>query len=259
MIMAGGINTIRLYEGYRPGYKALVEVGGRPAVCYPLDALRGSRYVREICIVGSREHLADVATGPAVFVAPGETLLESIIAGLRRLRHQALVLATTADLPLVSAEIVDRFIAACATTPVTWDVNVLVSVVPREAFAGSYGRVQKIMARFRDGTYCHGNAMLVQPALIDETAAMARINAVYAGRKSVWRSALAFGPWVGLAYFLGVHLLHGLTMAQMAAIASRRFRLGVVPVPVPQPELALDMDEPEDYRLVTDILTQTRA
>jgi hypothetical protein len=45
----------------------------------------------------------------------------------------------------------------------------------------------------------------------------------------------------------------------MAAIASRRFRLGVVPVPVPQPELALDMDEPEDYRLVTDILTQTRA
>jgi hypothetical protein len=54
-------------------------------------------------------------------------------------------------------------------------------------------------------------------------------NAVHAGRKSVWRSALAFGPIVS---------------------ASCRCR---------NPELALNVDEPADCRLVTDIFTQTAS
>ncbi len=258
MVMAGGVNTIPLYEGYRPGYKALVEIGGRPAIQYPLAALRRSRYVGEICVVGSQDHLADAVADPAiVFVPPGETLLGSIVAGLQRLRHHPLVLATTADLPLITAEILDGFIDACTAAPVAQDVNIYVSVVPKGAFTGAYARVEKIMAHFRDGIYCHGNAMLVQPAMLDNAAAMARINAVYAGRKGVLRSALALGARVGLAFVVGVHLLHLLTMAQMAAIASRRFHVGMVPVPIPHPELSLDMDEPADYRLLTEILTQT--
>ena len=260
MVMAGGVNTIPLYEGYRPGYKALVEIGGRPAIQYPLAALRRSRHVREICVVGSRDHLADAVDDPAiVFVPPGETLLDSIVAGLHRLRNHSLVLATTADLPLISTEILDGFVEACAATPVARDVNIFVSVVPRGAFAGAYARVEKIMAHFRDGTYCHGNVMLVPPALLDNAAAMARINAVYAGRKGALRSALALGAQVGLAFAVGVHLLHLLTMAQMAAVASRRFHIGIVPVPIPHPELSLDMDEPADYRLITEILTQTNT
>ncbi len=257
MVMAGGVNTIPLYEGYRPGHKALVEIGGQPAIRYPLAALRRSRYVREICIVGSREHLAGVVDDPSVaFVPPGDTLLGSIVAGLTRLRHHPLVLATTADLPLLTAEVLDRFVAACAALPIAYDANVFVSAVPQGAFTGTFARVDKIMAHFRDDIYCHGNVMLVQPALLDNALAMGRINAMYAGRKGALRSAMALGARVGLAFALGVYIFHLLTMQQMAAIASRRFQIGIVPVPIPHPEVSLDVDEPGDYRLVTEILSQ---
>jgi CTP:molybdopterin cytidylyltransferase MocA len=257
LVMAGGINTIPLYEGYRPGYKALVEIGGQPAIRYPLDALKRSRHVGEICVVGSQEQLRDaVGDSPVTFVPPGKTLLESIVAGLTRLREHEVVLATTADLPLVSAGILDTFIEACTAAPAWREASLFVSVVPRHAFTGPFARVDKITAHFRDGIYCHGNVMLVRPAFLDNASAMQRINAMYAGRKGALTSAMALGVRVGLAFVFGVYVFHLLTMRQMAALASARFHVGIVPVPMPHPELSLDLDEPADYRLITEILTQ---
>ncbi len=45
VVLAGGVNKIALYDGYQPGYKALVDFGGRPSIQYVLRALRQSRYV----------------------------------------------------------------------------------------------------------------------------------------------------------------------------------------------------------------------
>jgi GTP:adenosylcobinamide-phosphate guanylyltransferase len=156
VVMAGGVNRIPLYEGYVPGYKALVELGGRPCIQYPLRALRESRYVRDICVVGSQSDLSAAVDDPDVVFTPGgASFLESVIAALSFYRDRDVVLATTADLPLLSAAIV---------------------------------------------------------------------------------------------------VFHVVTMAQMAAIASRRFRIGIVPVPMASPEIALDVDDPTDYRLVKQIL-----
>jgi hypothetical protein len=48
-------------------------------------------------------------------------------------------------------------------------------------------------------------------------------------------------------------------MQQMAAIASRRFHVGIVPVALSHPKVALDMDEPADYRLLAEILAQVQS
>lgn len=40
VVLAGGVNQIALYDGYQPGYKALVDFGGRPSLQYVLRALR---------------------------------------------------------------------------------------------------------------------------------------------------------------------------------------------------------------------------
>ena len=260
IVMAGGVNRIPLFDGYQPGYKALVPVNGTPSIRYPLRALRASRYVQDICVVGSRDDLAGAVGDPSVaFTPPGGALLDSIVSGLKAFRDRPLVLATTADLALLSGAIVDAFIEACAAAPTVFKTNLFVSVVRKEDFTGPFARVDKIMGRFRDGTFCHGNLMLVQPTLLDEAVAMERINAMYAGRKGAISSALALGVRVGLSFVIGVYLLHLLTMRQMAAIASRRFQIGIVPVPIPYPEVALDVDERADYQLVSEILAGRSA
>ncbi len=255
--MGGGMNRIPLYEGYEPGYKALLTVNGTPLIRYPLKALRESHYVRDICVVGSRTDLTGAVGDPSVaFTPPGESLLNSIIAGLSFHRDRPIVLATTADLALLTGPIVDAFVEACAATPTVFRTNLFICVVRKENFTGPFAQVDKIMGHFRDGTFCHGSVMLVLPALLDEAVAMERINAVYAGRKGAISSALAFGARVGLAFLIGVHLLHLVTIRQMAAIASRRFQIGLVPIPIPHPKVALDVDEPADYRLVSEILSR---
>jgi len=255
VVLAGGVNRIALYDGYQPGYKALVDFGGRPSIQYVLRALRQSPYVRDLCIVGPREDLAPALGDSAVaFVPSAETILGSFVAGLSHFRDREVVLLTTADLPLLTAAMVDRFVEACAPISTTHDANIYLAVIPQEAFTGRFASVNKGPSRFRDGTFCHGNLGLIQPRFLQNATAMGRINAMYAARKSQIRSALALGLTVGLAYVLGVHRFHVLTLQQLARIASRRFGIGILPVPVPYPEVALDVDEPVDYTLVQEIL-----
>ncbi len=256
IVLAGGVNKITLYEGYQPGYKALVDYGGNPSIQYVLRALRQSRYVRDLCVVGPREDLLPAVEDPTVeFVPSAETILESFVAGLSHFRDRDIVLLTTADLPLLSPAMIDRFSEACAPIPTTYGANLYIAVIPQEAFRGRFAAVHKGPSQFRDGSFVHGNLALIQPRFLQNTTAMGRINAMYAARKSQVRSALALGLTVGLAYVFGVLRFHLLTLPQLARIASRRFDIGILPVPLPYPEVALDVDEPVDYALVQEILS----
>ncbi len=255
VILAGGVNRVSLYEGYRPGYKAIVDLRGRPSVRYVLEALRASRYIRDIAVVGVEELLAPVVRDGVAFVPPDDNPLGSFLAGMRRFQDRDLVLMVTADLPLLRGDLIDAFIDAAAGTPTPYRENAYIAVIHQKHFRGVFARSQKPMNHFRDGIYAHGNMLLAQPGFLRNGTAMERFNAMYAARKSELRSALALGLGVGLAYVIGVHFLHALTPGQLARIASRRFQMGIVTVPFPHPEVAQDVDNPEDYQLVQEILS----
>jgi len=257
IILAGGVNPIPLDEGCTPGNKAIVEFAGTPSIRYVHDALAHSRFVREVCIVGPRDELEGVLPGDRLsYVPAADNLLGSLLAGLSFFGDRPLVLTVSADLPLLTGPILDTFVTSCAAAGAMAQDNVFIAVAPGEAFRNEFSRTTKMMSRFRDGTFCHGNVLLVQPSVLQNVAAMDRINAMYAARKSPIKSALALGLTVGLAYVVGVHFLHLLTLRQMASLASKHFRLGIVPVPIPHPEVAIDFDEAEDYRLIVDRLSR---
>ncbi|MDQ3023472.1 MAG: hypothetical protein M3R04_03650, partial [bacterium] len=58
VILAGSLNKIPLYEGYKPGHKALLEFNGKPSIHYTLAALRLDPRITRICIVGSTKVLS---------------------------------------------------------------------------------------------------------------------------------------------------------------------------------------------------------
>jgi molybdopterin-guanine dinucleotide biosynthesis protein A len=254
VVLAGGINRIPLFEGYQPGYKALLPIAGKPSICYTLQALAATPQLGRVCIVGPEAELRPVVGEGYDFVPGGETLMESIFNGLNHVAGSSQVLVATADLPLIDPQAIADFLTACAQNETVYPENLFISVVPRQCYTGAYAQFTKGFNRFRDIAVCHGNLLLADPAIVRNTAATGRMNAIYQARKSPITSALAIGMRVGLSYVLGVHLLHLLTLAQMARIVSRRFGIGFVPVLLEHPEVTIDIDEPADYRFVLDQL-----
>jgi CTP:molybdopterin cytidylyltransferase MocA len=258
LVLAGGMNRIVFYPGHQPGPKALIEYHGRVSIEYALDALRASPYVRNIGIVGPVDLLRErIPGGPYLYAPSGDTPVASVVNGLSHFRDADHVLVTSADVPLITPAAVDEFLEACAREPTESDHNVFIGGVPRESFSGPFARSAKPFMRFRDVEVCHGNLIVVEPGVLDKGAAGPKINALYAARKNPIACALAIGFRVGVSYLIGVHLLHRLTMRQMAAITSWRFGVGVIPVLVNRPEIALDVDEPEDYQLVSAMLEES--
>lgn len=261
VVLAGGINRIPLYEGYEPGYKALVPFRGRPSIQYVLDALGGAPGIGRVCVCGPEEKLRDVIkeAGRYEFVPGGQTLMESVLHGLRHFQGSKEALFVTADLPLLTPAAISAFLAARPTAATAYRDNVFIGVVPRERFEGEFAAFAKGFNRFRDVAVCHGNLMLASTSLLGNAEAMARIDRIYNARKNPLAAALAVGVRVGMNYAFGVHLLHTVSMAEMARIASRRFGIGIVPILLDYPEVALDVDEPEDYVLTGKILNKRAA
>ena len=73
------------------------------------------------------------------------------------------------------------------------------------------------------------------------------VQSLYKARNNSVRAALAFGPMAGLAFFIGVRLLHLFSLGQMARLVSRRMGTGMIPVVIKHPEITVDVDEPEDH------------
>lgn len=260
LVLAGGINRIPLFEGYTPGYKALVPFQGRPSILYTLDALKAVPQIGRVCIAGAEAELrpaleGTVHGGDACDFAPsGETLRESIFNGLRHFAGSRRVLVLTADLPLITPSAIVDFLAACRRVDIAGAASLLLSAVPRHCYQGAYERFTKPFNRFRDVEICHGNLWMADPRLLENKRAVARINRVYNSRKNPLAEALAVGLRVGLAFIVGVRLLHALTLDQMTRLAGKTYGVSGAAVIVEHPEITIDVDEPDDYRFVVEQL-----
>jgi molybdopterin-guanine dinucleotide biosynthesis protein A len=254
LVLAGGINRIRLYDGYIPGYKALVPFGGKISLQYVLDALKATR-VRRVGIIGPEELRQAVRDRENYeFILAGKTLMESLFTGLEHFRSSAALLCTTADLPLLSPEAIADFLHASAARAAETSGEIFWSLVPERAFTGPFAQATKGFNRFRDIAICHGNLYLFHPEALLASGLRSRLNGLYRSRKSTVRATLVLGPKVGLSYLIGVRLLRVLSLGGMTGLVSRRLGLKLVPILLNHAEVCLDVDEPQDYVLTRKIL-----
>src|SRR5689334_7930309 len=115
VVLAGSFNRIKLYEGYKPGYKALLDFNGRCSIEYTLEALQADPRIKSICIVGNKKLLRPAICQsrgdcPFDFVPLGKNLIQSLNSGLGHYKDAACVLVATEDMPLVTADAVRDFL-----------------------------------------------------------------------------------------------------------------------------------------------------
>ena len=247
--------TAIVLAGSRPGtdpmaaaagvtLKALIPVAGVAMVARPVAALLGARGVGAIRVLSQTpDALAPVLPDdPRVTQAPSEA---SIAATMLALCDDPAtpwpLLVTTADHALLTAAMVEQFVADAA------GADVAVGVVEERSLMARLPQTKRTWLRFRGEAVSGANLFALASPRVRPAIELWR--GVEQDRKRGWRVIAALG-WPVL---LGAVLrLRGIDAT--AAAVGRRLGLVLRVVRMADPLAAVDVDKPDDHRLVEAIL-----
>lgn len=224
--------------------KALLDIGGTPMIRRVIAALEEAGSIASIRLSGPAEECvraepglaALIDAGRATWAAPGPTPSTSAYAMLSAVPGDQPVLITTADHPLLSAEIVDHF----CNDKALGDYDVVIGLAPYDLVRQTFPDLKKTVLRFRDGQFCGCNLF---GFLTEDGRRMADFwRRVEKDRKKPLVVIRLLGLWALLRYRLG-----WLTLEGALALLSRKVGLKVGAVILPYAHASVDVDSVEDY------------
>lgn len=231
----------------RVNAKALIPIAGVPMVRRVLAALRAAERVGDIRLAGPAE--ADLRSDPVLAAAVDEGTLgwlppaaspsTSACAALELVPAAQCALLTTADHPLLSAEIVDAFCAASLAE----DADVTLGLAHHELVRAAFPEMRKTILRFRDGNYCGCNLFAFLSPRGREIAAFWR--RIENQRKKPLRLIGLLGWGAVIRYRLG-----WLPLDEALARLSARLGIRIRAVILPYAHAAVDVDSLHDFELV---------
>ena len=152
------------------------------------------------------------------------------------------LLITTGDHPLLSSAMIDALLAQLPQ-----DCDLAVAVVPADVVAARYPGSIRTFYRLGTRRYSGCNLFLARSP---KAASVARYwQRLEQFRKRPLRLILEVGPLALVGILLGLVDLEG-----ACRILSRRAGATIKPVVLQIPEAAIDVDKPEDWHLVEEIL-----
>ncbi len=243
----GGEDPVARHCGVE--HKCLATVGGVPMLTRVLDALAASPGVDRIFVVLEDPAILDrLSNIPPCTALPGAaTPSSSVLRALGEVEAGLPMLITTADHALLSAAIVEHFLAAARATA----ADVVAGLTAADVIRSAYPDTQRTYLRLRDAHYSGANLFALMTP--EARRAVAFWRRVEHDRKRPWRMIRAFGLGPLLAYLLGRLTLDG-AMARASAIIGAR----VAAVRLPFAEAAIDVDKPADLELVNAIIARQR-
>lgn len=228
--------------------KAFLVLGGRALVARVTDALRGARSIGRIVVVGPAGSLAPLLDSSIEVVPEQATMVDNIAAAVARLSGESRVLAVASDLPLLTADAIEGFLALC-----TGDAGLYYAIVPEAAVQRRYPGARKTYVRVTDGVFTGGSVLLFDPGIIEQVRPL--VKRIMEGRKKPWLLAQIFGGSMAFKLFAG-----RLSIAEAEARVQEVTGIRGRAVVVESPELALDIDaeRPENMNILRAALEPTR-
>ena len=247
--LAGGILEVDFRgAGYAAPNKAYLRLDGPTMLERVLRALRSAHSIGAIRCVTPPDVFAQTfgeraATLCDAVIAPGEHLIDSLLAGCRGLSADDLVLVTATDIPLATAPAFDAFAGAALAA----DCDVAYGYVNRDAHNRRYPQVRHTWVRLREGTFCGAGASVVRIGGATRIANL--LHRLAAARRSPLRLALLFSPLLIARFVLG-----RVPIAELERRAQQISGLRCRGVLCEDPELAVNVDRLEDLRAVEAIV-----
>uniref|UniRef100_A0A540VHB4 Acylneuraminate cytidylyltransferase n=1 Tax=Litorilinea aerophila TaxID=1204385 RepID=A0A540VHB4_9CHLR len=226
-----------LTQGRGEPHKVLLPVAGRPMIGYVLQALADSGCVTSGVIVGMEPTAGLEFDLPVDYLPNRGSIFANAAAGFQHLagrqdprRHALLV---SADVPLLTGEMVRWFVNACQPL----DKDAYWGIVEKQVLERTFPHSRRTYLRLVEGQFCNGDLFLgrIEAALRQQ----ALIRELVERRKNVLSQLRLLGPRVLLKF-----LLRRLSMADLIGVADRVLGLQGQPVILPFAEAGMDVDKP---------------
>ncbi len=217
--------------------KALLEIAGKPMIQWELDALQACRYIDRVVIVGLKATDNLSYDGPLEFIPDQGGILQNISAGgqevLRLDPDAEYVLSVSADIPGVTAPMIDWVIERCRETA----HDFYYCTVGRKEMEVRFPGCRRTYIRLRDTEVTGGDLAVIRTSMFfGETEIWDRL---LAARKSVFKQASLIG--FDILFLL---LLHRITIDETARRVGKRLQIRARVLQCPFPEVGMDVDKP---------------
>lgn len=244
IVLAGADNDGRLAACDGAHHEALIDIAGKPMICYVLEALKACGGVGRVAVVGPRDALEGaIPSVDTVFVERRGSILGNLWAGIEALRPEGMVLIVTADVPFLTAEAVEDLLQAAERDP----ADVYYPILSREINEAKFPGMKRTYLTVAEGTFTGGNVVLARPAALDACGRL--LEQAVATRKKPWMMAGVLGPWLTVKFIFRRLSVHDVERRFQAMVGVR-----AIAVVSKHAEIAFDVDKPSDLELARKLM-----
>lgn len=239
VVLAGGPHDELAARTPGAPNKAFVEIAGVTLVERTLRALRAAPSVGRIIAVAPPQMHGSAALALADECRPdGERIRDSLRSGLEGLPLDEEILVSTSDLPVLTVESVEDYIARAREK----NADLTYGCLEKRTHLAKYPQVPHTWAPLRDGTYCGTGFITIRPRAFPSLERF--IEQLGQARKNPLHLARLFGFRVLLRF-----AIRRLSIAQAEARASYVIGAPVRAVISPYAEIGVNVDRLSDIDL----------
>jgi len=244
LILAGKKETGSLESCHKLSNKALLMINHMPMIEYVVDALKESKEIQNIVVVGPTVDLAYHINKKVNYIVEStDSIIENISVGLDHFENNDKVMVLTSDIPLITGEIIDRFILKCRE----YDALLYYPFVEKEIILSKYPQAIRSYAILKEGTFCGGNAAIFSKSIFDNNKEL--LNHLYQNRKDIKKYITLLGM-----KFIVKYLFKSLTIKEIENRAAQIVGNPVKGIKIEDPEMMIDLDKLSDYELISQVI-----
>ena len=245
VILAGGrveeSDPLFQYSEGRP--KALINLGGKPLLEWVIEAMFDAASVGDIAVVGVEASDVRRFSQPVEFFPDQGSIVSNAYMGIDWAREQdpdeSEMLFSTADIPTITATLVDEHIALCQP----FDKSAYYAFVSRQTMESRFPGADRTYTKLDDLDVASCDMMVLRTQLAEVDRSL--FDSLANVRKNPWRVAKTVGTRTLVRL-----MLRQMTMDKIEQTAERIIQQPVKVFLSKRAELAMDIDKPSHLELI---------
>jgi GTP:adenosylcobinamide-phosphate guanylyltransferase len=245
IVIAGGKPEVDepLYEETKGGFKALLEVAGKPMVQWVLDALNDAANIEHVVIIGLPADSPIQCSKAVSFIPTQGDMVDNVRGGVAEVLKanpaSVKVVIASADIPGINAEMVDWLVAESERD----DLDVYYNIIPRSIMEARYPTSKRSYTHLKDHEVCGGDMNVLATRMVTSNTDI--WDKLVAARKNPFKQAALIG--FDTLFLL---LIRAITLDRAAELVTKRLNITGRAILCPYAEVGMDVDKPHQLDIV---------